>query len=65
MQIVLENNIKKLIPTDEDKWLLDKADLEKALEERYYFKFAYLPPQTTLEECEGKYIETNKEEINV
>lgn len=64
MQIALENNIKKLIPTDAEKWLLDKEDLEKAEEERYYFKYAYLPPFMTLEDCEEKYIETEKEDIN-
>ena len=61
MQIILENGIKKLIPTDENKSLLDKADLEKPVEERYYFKFAYLPSTVTLEQCEEKYIETEEE----
>lgn len=62
MQIVLENNIKKLIPTDEEKWLLAKIDLEKPEEEKYYFKFAYIPPTMTIEKCEEMYIEIEREE---
>lgn len=60
MKIVLENSIKKLIPT-EKQYLLAKEDLEKPEEEKYYFEFAYLPPTTTIEECEEKYIEADKE----
>lgn len=61
MQIIIENEIKKLIPTDADKWLLNREDLEKPVEDKYYFKFAYLPPTATIEECEEKYIELERE----
>lgn len=64
MKIVLENNIQKLIPSIEENWLLDKEELEKPEEFRYYFKEAYLPPTMTLEDCEEKYIETDKEVNN-
>lgn len=59
MKIILENNIKKLIPT-EKQYLLSKEDLDKPEEERYYFEFAYLPPSATIEECEEKYVEADK-----
>lgn len=59
MKIILENNIKVLLPT-EKKFLLDREDLEKPEEERYYFEKAYLPPSTTLEMCEERYIEIDK-----
>ena len=58
MKIILENGIQKLIPSVEDNWLLNKEDLEKQEDMRYYFKFAYLPLNITIEECEEKYIET-------
>jgi len=64
MKIILENGIQKLIPSIEENWLLNKEDLEKEIEERYYFKFAYLPPNVTIEECEEKYIETEMEVNN-
>lgn len=64
MKIILENGIQKLIPSIEENWLLDKKDLEKEIQERYYFKFAYLPAIITIEECEGKYIETEMEVNN-
>ncbi len=64
MKIILENNIKKLISEDGFS-LLDKEDLEKPKEERYYFKFAYLPQSRTLEDCEASYIEINDSEIGV
>lgn len=64
MKIILENGIQKLIPSIEENWLLSKEDLEKEIEERYYFKFAYLPPSVTIEECEEKYIETEMEVNN-
>lgn len=61
MEIILENNIKKLIPTEKE-YLLSKEDLEKPIEERYYFKFAYLPPTAAIEECEELYVEVDTEE---
>ena len=61
MEIVLENNIKKLIPTKKE-YLISKEDLDKPVDERYYFPFAYLPPTATIEECEGLYIEAYKEQ---
>lgn len=61
MEIVLENDIKKLIPTEKE-YLISKEDLAKPEEERYYFKFAYLPPSATLEECEDLYEEVDIEE---
>ena len=61
MRIILENNIQKLIPTIEENWLLDKADLEKEEEKRYYFKFAYIPSTMTIADCEEKYIEIERE----
>lgn len=63
MKIVLENDIKKLIPT-EKQYLLNREDLDK-IEERYYFEFAYLPPTATIEECEEKYVEVDKDEQHV
>lgn len=63
MKIILEGNLKKLVVDDEEhNVLLDRNDLEKPEEERYYFKFAYLPPTTTIEQCEEKYIELVLEE---
>ena len=62
MKIILENNIKKLV-SEEGFNLLAKEDLEKPEDERYYFKFAYLPSSTTLEDCEASYIEINDSEI--
>lgn len=62
MQIILENNIKKLVPT-EKQYLLAKEDLEKPEEEKYYFEFAYLPPTATIAECEEKYVEAEPKEI--
>ena len=64
MKIILENGIQKLIPSIEENWLLNKNDLEKPEEERYYFKFALLPPTVTIEECEEIYIEIEKEDNN-
>ena len=64
MRIILENGIQKLIPSVESNWLLDKKDLDKPEDERYYFKFAYLPPTVTIEECEDNYVEVEKEVIN-
>lgn len=64
MKIILENGIQKLIPSIEENWLLNKEDLEKPIENRYYFKFAYLPATVTIEECEEKYVEVEKEEDN-
>lgn len=58
MKIILENNIQKLIPT-EKQFLMSKEDLEKPVEERYMFEFAYLPKTATLEECEQIYTEIN------
>ena len=63
MEIVLENNIKKLIPTEKE-YLISKEDLEKPEEERYYFTFAYLPPTATIEECDNTYLEMDKETNN-
>lgn len=60
MEIVLEDNIKKLIPTEKE-YLLDKGDIEKSEDEKYYFTFAYLPPTATIEECEKLYIEVDKQ----
>ena len=57
--VELENNIKKLIPTEKE-FLIAKEDLEKPEEERYYFTFAYLPQSATLEECESLYEEIDK-----
>ena len=61
MEIILENNIKKLIPTEKE-YLISKEDLEKPIEERYYFTFAYLPPTATIEECESLYEEVDAPE---
>lgn len=61
MKIILENDIKKLIPT-EKQYLLAKEDLEKPEEEKYYFEFAYLPATVTIEECEAKYVEAEPKE---
>lgn len=62
MKIVIENNIKTLVPSDENKWLIAKTDLELPEEERYYFKVAYLPNFVTLEECEQTYTELERAE---
>lgn len=62
MEIILENNIKKLIPTEKE-YLISKEDLEKPEEEWYYFKFAYLPPTATIEECEELYMEVENDII--
>ncbi|MBO7696266.1 MAG: hypothetical protein J6T10_26820 [Methanobrevibacter sp.] len=62
MEIVLENGVQKLIPSIEENWLLNRDDLDKAEEDKYYFKFAYLPPTVTIVECEDKYIEVEKED---
>lgn len=58
MKIIIENDIQKLIPT-EKQFLMSKEDLDKPVEERYLFKFAYLPKTTTLEECKQIYTETD------
>lgn len=63
MKIILENDIKKLIPT-EKQYLLAKEDLEKLEEEKYYFEFAYLPPTVTIKECKEKYTEVDKSKLN-
>lgn len=56
MKIILENDIQKLIPT-EKQFLMSKEDLEKPVEERYLFEFAYLPKTATLKESEEIYME--------
>lgn len=61
MHIEIENNIKKLVAEDGFS-LLDKEDLEKPEDERYYFKFAYLPQSRTLEDCESLYVEVEDEQ---
>lgn len=58
MEVILENKIKKLVPT-EKQFLITKEDLEKPVEERYLFEFAYLPNSMTLEKCEEIYLEIN------
>lgn len=63
MRIEIENGIKKLVPTNNDLWLIKKDDLEKPVEERYYFKFAFLPESVTLDDCINIYVETEKEEV--
>ena len=60
MKIVTENEIKKLIPS-EKKYLISKEDLEKPIEQRYYFEFAYLPDSMTLTKCKAIYEEIDKE----
>lgn len=60
MKIVTESGIKKLVPT-EKKYLISKEDLEKPIEERYYFEFAYLPKDMTVTKCKELYEEIDKE----
>lgn len=61
MKIVLENNIQKLVPT-EKQYLMSREDLDKPIEERYLFEFAYLPKIATIQECEHIYMETDNGE---
>ena len=61
MEIILENNIKKLIPTEKE-YLLAKEDIGKEKEERYYFKFAYIPNTVTIEDCEEIYMEVEMDD---
>lgn len=60
MRIIKENNVNKLI-ADEGYLLINKADLEKPEEDRYYFKFAYIPDGITLEDCQNIYKEIEDE----
>lgn len=60
MKILIENGLQKLVPSEENKKLIAKADLEKPEEERYYFEFAYIPFNMTLAGCEALYVEINK-----
>jgi len=64
MQIVLEEGLTKLIPSDSTKYLVRKDELELPVEERYYFQVAYIPATMTLEQCEEIYIETEREDNN-
>ena len=59
MEIILENEIKKLIPTNEENYLISKEDIDKPEEERYYFKFAYLPPATDMDTVKSLYKEVS------
>lgn len=60
MKIVTEDGVKKLVPT-EKKYLISKEELEKPIEERYYFEFAYLPKNMTIAKCKELYEEIDKE----
>ena len=63
MKIEIKSGLKKLSPTSTEKYLVKKEELEKPLEERYYFKEAYLPPDRTIEDCEKIYEETELPEM--
>ena len=45
----------------EKKYLISKEDLDKPVEERYYFEFAYLPKNMTVTKCKELYEEIDKE----
>lgn len=60
MEIIIENEIKKLIPTNEENYLISKEDIDKPEEERYYFKFAYLPPTMDIDTANNLFEEVSK-----
>lgn len=64
MRITTENGIQKLVPSRSANTLIALADLEKPEKERYYFDFAYLPSDVTMEECKTLYKELARPEIS-
>ena len=57
MKLEKINGMNKLIPSDNKKFLIKKEELDKPVEERYYFQVAYLPLDKTIKYCEDLYEE--------